>query len=153
MHLAYCFSNFIDHVTLSPGRENKDHWKTDRHRQTPHVAFVVVSHYRLQIIFMLLQACLKEIFPFLWEMVWGFLEIVFSKDWLCMFGLFNVPHRRQNSSLLTNSFPIHLVQFSPFAYWLQVDLVQPSAIRWAVMWQSTDYWRKCHVTKYFSPFS
>ena len=66
-------------------------------------------------------------------------------------------HRRQNSSLLTNSFPllwqnisIHLVRFSPLALWLQVDLVQPSAPQCAVSWQSGDYWRKCQMTKYFS---
>ena len=73
----------------------------------------------------------------------------FSKNWTI--------HRRQNSSLLINSFPllwhnisIHLVRFSPLAFWLQVDLVQPSAPQCAVSWQSVDYWRKCQVTKYFS---
>ena len=73
----------------------------------------------------------------------------FSKNWTI--------HRRQNSSLLINSFPllwhnisIHLVLFSPLAFWLQVDLVQPSAPQCAVSWQSVDYWRKCQVTKYFS---
>ena len=73
----------------------------------------------------------------------------FSKNWTI--------HRRQNSSLLINSFPllwhnisIHLVRFSPLAFWLQVDLVLPSASQCAVSWQSVDYWRKCQVTKYFS---
>ena len=48
------------HTTLNPQFENRG---KDRPAWTPHVAFAVASHYRLQIIFLLPQVCLSRIFP------------------------------------------------------------------------------------------
>ena len=47
-------------VTANPGRKSKD-----RPTRTPNVVFVVASHYQsLQVIVLLLQACLLEIYLF-----------------------------------------------------------------------------------------
>ena len=67
-------------VQIHLRHENKG---KDRPAWTPYVAFVVASHYRLQIVLLLSQAC-REGFSLSSEMIGCYLKFIFSKGWLCI---------------------------------------------------------------------